>query len=271
MTIARSINRLCSYINPHHIISTPQYSFLRDKIVDNFYASLEKVRKSKINALVVDLTNNGGGTNWVQRVTALLTKEKIICERRGFVKHSLHIKNFKELLEDVKRNSPNDQKRISAMEENIETASEVCDLTPIWTKKSYKPNCSLVGYRKDDTCNYEKLKFPGKTKYDGKLFLLVNGKTSSAAEDMVARHLDSKTARVIGSRTHGSGCGYMNGGIQYKLPNSKLDVKVPDCIRERANGTNEVVGIDPNINLDMSTIKNNDFLPKLISLITNNI
>ncbi|MCJ8278111.1 MAG: hypothetical protein HRT44_12270, partial [Bdellovibrionales bacterium] len=223
------------------------------------------VRKENISSLVIDLTHNGGGSDWVEDITALLTNEKLVCGRGGFVKHPHHAKNFKELLADFEANSPNDKAKIANMKANIKVASESCDRTPIWTKKGHQLNCSLVGYPKGEKCKYDgELKYPGKKKYSGKLFLLTNRHTASAAEDIVARHLDSKTATIIGGRTYGAGCGYMNGGIRFQLPNSGLDVRVPDCVREMADGTNEVVGIEPNVKMDMEALKEKGFLSKLI-------
>jgi hypothetical protein len=56
----------------------------------------------------------------------------------------------------------------------------------------------------------------------------------------------------------------MNGGIRFQLPNSGLDVRVPDCVREMADGTNEVIGIEPNIKMDMKNLEKKGFLPKLV-------
>jgi hypothetical protein len=43
------------------------------------------------------------------------------------------------------------------------------------------------------------------------------------------------------------GAGCTNGGIQTFLKNSRAGVKIPDCIRLRADGTNEVAGITPDV------------------------
>lgn len=76
-----------------------------------------------------------------------------------------------------------------------------------------------------------------------------------------------KTA--IGERTYGAGCGYLNGGIRFQLPNTGLDVRVPDCVRVRANGENEVVGIEPNIKINMKEIEEPFFLKNLIDTVFN--
>jgi hypothetical protein len=56
---------------------------------------------------------------------------------------------------------------------------------------------------------------------------------------------DNDAARLIGTSTLGAGCGHTNGGIAATLHHSGAELKLPDCIRLRADETNEVVGIVP--------------------------
>ncbi len=58
---------------------------------------------------------------------------------------------------------------------------------------------------------------------------------------------DNGAATVVGSPTSGSGCGYTNGGIPVRLAFSSARVKMPDCVRYRADGTNEVEGVTPSV------------------------
>ncbi|MCM2281420.1 MAG: S41 family peptidase [Bdellovibrionaceae bacterium] len=248
-----------------------RHKAMRTALVDKFYAALTNVRKANVKALVVDLTHNGGGTDWVEDITALLTDKKLICGRRGFIKHPHHVKNFTELLTELRSERKPQATKIKSIERQLKLASENCDRTPIWTQKGFTLTCSAVGYGTGDSCKYESMKFKGKTKYTGKLFFLVDDYTASAAEDIVARHLDSNAAKIIGGHTHGSGCGYMNGGIKFSLPHSGLDVRVPDCIRERADGTNEVVGIEPDIKMDMSKLGDPAFLSGLVEKVTSSL
>jgi len=241
-----------------------RYEALRGVLVDKFYAALTSVRKAKVKALVIDLTSNGGGNDWVENITALLTDKKLVCGRSEFIKHPHHVNNFSELLIDLKAEKKPDLDRIKSIAQQLKLAAETCDRTSIWTKKGFTLSCSAVGYSTGERCKYESKKFHGKVRYSGKLFFLVDDYTASAAEDIVARHLDSNTATIIGGHTHGSGCGYINGGIKFSLPNSGLDVWIPDCVRERADGTNEVVGIEPHIKMDMSKIKSPSFLGELV-------
>lgn len=96
----------------------------------------------------------------------------------------------------------------------------------------------------------------------------MNKKTASAAEDIVGRLKDSKAALIIGERTAGAGCGFTNGGINLKLKNSGLIVKIPDCARYLRDGTNEVEGISPDIEIDMSRMKSFEFISQLRTIFT---
>jgi hypothetical protein len=59
--------------------------------------------------------------------------------------------------------------------------------------------------------------------------------------------VDADAARVTGTRTMGVGCGFTNGGIEFRLPRTGLEVWLPDCARFRRDGTNERAGIVPDL------------------------
>ncbi|MGQ0561469.1 MAG: hypothetical protein ACT443_06290, partial [Gemmatimonadota bacterium] len=53
----------------------------------------------------------------------------------------------------------------------------------------------------------------------------------------------------------GVGCGYTNGGIDIKLRNSGLVIRMPDCARLRADGSNEYEGVKPDVVVDWGSSK----------------
>jgi C-terminal processing protease CtpA/Prc len=83
--------------------------------------------------------------------------------------------------------------------------------------------------------------------WDGPLVVLVDRRTASAAEGFASILRDNGAAVVMGEHTYGAGCGYTDGGIQHALPHTGLDVHLPDCVRVRADGTNEVEGVTPDV------------------------
>ena len=56
---------------------------------------------------------------------------------------------------------------------------------------------------------------------------------------------------MIGERTLGAGCGYVNGGTRTQLRASHFDVMMSNCARYLENGVNEIEGIAPDIAIDM--------------------
>ena len=83
--------------------------------------------------------------------------------------------------------------------------------------------------------------------WTGPLMVLVDGGTASAAEEFAAVLQDNDAAVIIGSPTRGAGCGHARGEIETILSHSGARLRLPNCARLRADGTNEVGGIDPDI------------------------
>lgn len=77
--------------------------------------------------------------------------------------------------------------------------------------------------------------------------MLVDSETWSAAEEFAAVLQDNRAAVIMGEPTGGAGCGHTDGGTPTTLPNSGAVMEVPDCARIRADGSNEVRGIEPDI------------------------
>ena len=69
----------------------------------------------------------------------------------------------------------------------------------------------------------------------------------AAAEEFAAVLQDNDAAVIIGSPTRGAGCGHARGEIETILSHSGARLRLPNCARLRADGTNEVGGIDPDI------------------------
>jgi C-terminal processing protease CtpA/Prc len=77
--------------------------------------------------------------------------------------------------------------------------------------------------------------------------LVVDSRTASAAEEFAAIIQDNKAGVIVGAPTLGAGCGYTDGGVKAVLKNSGAIAWLPDCARFRADGSNEVRGVDPDV------------------------
>jgi hypothetical protein len=83
--------------------------------------------------------------------------------------------------------------------------------------------------------------------WTGPLYVLTDNKTYSSAEMFAAVLQNNGAARIIGARTGGDGCGFMSNPGPVVLPHSGLRFRVPNCVRMRADGTDEVAGVRPDI------------------------
>jgi C-terminal processing protease CtpA/Prc len=81
----------------------------------------------------------------------------------------------------------------------------------------------------------------------GPLYVITDGRTYSSAEMFTAILRNNEAARTIGAKTGGDGCGFIDSNGQVVLPHSGLRFRVPNCVRIRADGTDEVAGVSPDV------------------------
>jgi len=86
---------------------------------------------------------------------------------------------------------------------------------------------------------------PMRGAWEGPVYLLTDAGTASAAEMFAALMKDNGIAKTVGARTLGLGCGSMLESQPLTLPHSRLSIRIPNCVRLRADGTDEVAGIAP--------------------------
>ena len=169
-------------------------------------AALSGLRKAGARRLLVDVSDNGGGSDWVSEVIALMTA-----------------------------------RAMSRAEPRV--VAPACDRRGLW--KGGKPTCSAFGEEAP------RATIQGTAAWSGPVFVLANRNTASAAEDLVAWLQQNRVARVLGERTMGAGCGYVDGGTRTQLHASPFDVRMPNCARYLDDGSNEIEGIAPDIAIDM--------------------
>jgi hypothetical protein len=155
--------------------------------------------------LVVDVTGNGGGTEWVTEVVTLFTDREL--SRRS----------ARLLATGVDR-------------------SGVFAGRPV--PSVLAPETAPVRRR-------------GTGEWTGPLFVLADNHTGSAAEDFVVWLQENGVAKVLGQRTAGAGGGYVDGGGWIRLSAAPCDVRAPNCARFLADGTNELEGVKPDVELPL--------------------
>ena len=237
-----------------------------------------------IDALVVDVSGNGGGSEWVDPVTRIFSAGPLRSMRASTIRHPRSIAWNDERLAGVEAalaapGLPDSSRaRLSEAAERLAAAlAELrapCDRAPLWRGEAvactqlvetatyatgvfdWLPEGALTGVADsiaEDLYSPIGRDVPAGV-WDGPLFVLADHGSASATEAFVAMLKDNGAATVIGERTYGAGCGYLYGGLPLELPNSGLEVGMPDCARFRIDGTNEIEGIEPDVPLAWSEL-----------------
>jgi hypothetical protein len=244
-------------------------------VADLLTAALERRLKSLRAAgathILIDITGNGGGTNWVQPAARVMTQIPLKSPRIAFVKSDHWVKDMQGRLDEINADTPRAFDAApavlihatDAIRDALVHAQPDCDRAPIWIGAAL--NCSQIYKPKLFTSGTLAYAKPGsfpklKSRYvlfdplhyhyhEGvnqlPVIVLVDNNTASSAEYFAAILQDNHAATIVGVVTNGCGCGFTNGGIPTTLKNSRASVRLPDCIRLRADGSNEVAGITP--------------------------
>ena len=179
---------------------------VRESLQAELRARLAELRRAGAKRLLVDLSRNGGGSEWVNEAVPLFTARTL------------------------ERQAP---RRVGP----------ACDRSGIWQGK--RPACPVFA------APGPTLRIAGEGDWAGPLLILIDGNTASASEDFVAWMKDNGAARLVGARTYGAGCGYVDGGTRTRLSAIPRDVRMPNCARFLKDGTNEIEGIAPDVALPM--------------------
>ena len=232
----------------------------------------EALQAAGATTLLIDITHNGGGSNWVEAAARVLSSIPLRDSKMAFIKHEHWTKQLRDRLHDVQTDIKNHadspislNAAATTLEKAIEASTQPCNRTAVW--ETGKLTCSLlvkdplftsgiVAYAKPGSLGSLESKAilfqPSRYAYTENpkslaLYVVVDRNTWSAAEYFAAMLQDNHAATVTGEVTGGAGCGYTNGGIPASLKNSGAQLKMPDCVRLRADGSNEVNGITPDV------------------------
>jgi hypothetical protein len=232
----------------------------------------EALAMAGATTLLIDITRNGGGSDWVEAPPRALSPIRLHDSEMAFIKHVHWTRQLQDRLRDVQIDIKNHASSpipldaaASKLQQAVEASQQSCDRTAVW--ETGKFTCSLlvkdllftsgiVAYAKPGSLgsleSRTTLFQPSRYAYAENpralpLYVAVDRDTWSAAEYFAAMLQDNHAATIIGEVTGGAGCGYTDGGIPAKLKNSGGQLKMPDCVRLRADGSDEVNGITPDL------------------------
>ncbi|NAS31564.1 hypothetical protein GTQ40_11320 [Flavobacteriaceae bacterium R38] len=254
-----------------------QEAFIRkveNKLTNYVIERIEELNSEKTDALLIDISGNGGGTEWMHQLARLFTKKELKGPPMSFVKH-LHwkktLKSQKKLIEkdlqaNISETLKNKLKLFNNMiDELIENTNNNCIAEQVWEKNDI--DClDLISHPFNTELPYDIMNDPQfhllaskqligtarfhpfkKGIFSGPLYIAINRGTASASEGFASLFQFNNAATLIGKKSYGVGCGYTNGGIQIDLKNIGLTVYMPDCVRFTKYNENELKGISPDI------------------------
>lgn len=246
---------------------------LEHALLDRLDAQLAELAAGGATELLVDLTGNGGGSGIVGPMMRRITPRPIPPRASGFIRHPHSVQRLSAMAEDLRldlaRADLTDRQRglldaaLARLDGAIAEAATTCDLSQLWSlPRGAQLPCENIGHLDPlapeatpaDLTGLASAWLAGAAEpsgpshaWPGELVALVDRRTASAAEDFAASLQDAGAARIAGERTMGVGCGYTNGGVTLTLPATGLTVRAPDCVRYRADGSNEAEGVEPEL------------------------
>ena len=242
---------------------------------------LQTLQGDGVQAVLIDIGNNSGGDDSGDWAARLFSSKTVHSARMLMVDAPVSSGYFDEEITDLDRGvaeaRTESQKnvlkaardRFAALKSNIGQAG--CDMSWVWRERRLQSEipCNRMldaGYAGGPMAGLAPGDF-GDVKvasllswasteqqhfgvWTRRTFVLTDGRTDSSAEMFTAVMKDNGLATIIGSKTGGDGCGFMVDAPPLILSNSKLRFRIPNCVRLRADGTNEELGITPDVALE---------------------
>ncbi|MEL7481207.1 MAG: S41 family peptidase [Pseudomonadota bacterium] len=248
-----------------------------NQLLSDFAEHLQSFHDLQADTVLIDLTDNGGGTDWVDPLARLVGGAQLTCPLQRVPRSDAWSSMFRSMRRDVRRDlnrartlSPSQQSILQDAIARLDVLIDETDDRCTDDQLSLARNCNRLTDAPFYACGVFGAS-PGQDmteldsrnslfKADGyelpiapqipRPILIVDGHTASASEIFVAMLRDDDRALVIGSKTYGAGCGYVGEDSYVTLENFQLELWAPNCQRLRADGRNEADGIAPDVSID---------------------
>lgn len=252
-------------------------TYLANRLSAALTAQIKTLQARKIDGLLVDIGGNGGGSEWADIVARILAAKPLRAARLGFVRNAHWARLLEQRLKLIetdrqRRDLTGEQSKLLAqaavtLRTLLDEARQPCDSTDIWTTPPDKQRCSMLNRTPLFATGLFDYATAGSLAglsaaailfqpqhyeyqehvFTGRLVVLVDKGTASAAEQFAALLQDNQAALLVGEPTRGVGCGNVGGAAPVTLPHSRLRVLMPNCARYRKDGGNEIAGITPDL------------------------
>lgn len=248
------------------------YDDVHGRLTRAFADQLRALKAAGAEVLLVDLTGNHGGSDWAEALVRMVSGKRLRSTRvdvtRGEHWTATFDRDIARLEAELRDARGSDRAVLNDLLEQVRArradAATPCDGGP-WLK-GQRPACPVLarGFFSGGLLAaadpkalagkpwaglaFSAMYYPYEEGvWSGPLIVAVDENTASAAEQFTAVLQDNQAATVVGTPTKGAGCGYTWGGDPVTLKHSGGVLRLPDCARFRADGTNEVAGISPDV------------------------
>lgn len=238
--------------------------------------TLAAIRASGADTLLIDISGNGGGSEWAEAAARMVTEKRLNGIPTYFARGEHWATRFAHWESELRRSAASAEGTDRALLTQL--ADEVAQrrveaLTPCPTDALWKgehPPCNLMGdaffstgllqaANRADLVGkpwggllFSPMQYPySEGIWRGPLIVAIDGGTGSAASQFAAELQDNRAAILIGS-TAPAGCGHTDGGTPTLLPHSQGVLELPDCERIRVGGHNLADGVRPDIQVEFS-------------------
>jgi hypothetical protein len=253
-----------------------------DLVTDTWFATLaqqlRRFRTERVDILLVDIGSNSGGNDSGEWTPRLLSAKPVRSAHLLMSAAPVAQTYFDEEIAAIKTAQAADptQALQAKARESLaffaaaaeELANRHCDMSWVWQEqRPFDPaGCSRlidVGFASGalaamapadyrDRRAAQKIYWPAavdpwRAAWTGRVYVMTNATSYSAAEMFAAVMQDNAIAKTVGVRTGGDGCGFMEDTPPVVLPHSHLRFRMPNCVRLRADGSSEVAGIAPDL------------------------
>lgn len=255
------------------------------ELTDRFAARLGAVKAAGAQVLMIDLAGNGGGREWAEIAARMVTPVRLKSAPVRLVRSPQAADNLDALALDIEMNVK--EERGAAKAAPLAEAKTLRDRAAEARKPCVEGQpCALLvdaGYSSGVRAAadpalagkpwgqsvFQPLKWTWREGvWSGPLIVLVDGRSASASEEFAAMIQDNKAGVLLGSPTLGAGCGHATEAGPVALKNSGGRLSLPDCLRLRADGSNEIGGVEPDVlvgfrNTDGAAMKARRLAPRL--------
>ncbi len=244
-----------------------------NRMTDDLAAQLRALKAAGADVLVVDIANNGGGSEWAEAAARMLTPKRLSAERIAFPRSPGWVAAWREQEADLRKYAADagadDKAMLLKLADQVHAravaAATRCKGEALW--HGLRSGCTwlldgfyasgLVASADPATLRgkpfaetlFTPMQYPFiEGVWRGPLIVLVDRNSYSAAEEFAAELQDNHAAVIIGEPTGGAGCGHMLEGAEVTLKNSGAVLEMPDCVRLRAvDRSNEIRGVEPDV------------------------